>query len=212
MAEQKCNWIVFEGVDGSGKSTQAKLLAQFLKEQCYKVNLTREPGGTKEAEKIRALIMDPQVNCDPKIALCLFLADRALHIKRGIKPAIKENDFLICDRYEGSTFAYQCFAGNLPLSSVREFNNFITGSFAPDLTIVVDLPPEEALIRAQRNDVNHYDKRPLEYYQKVRDGFLQLAKMAAHHKPWVVIDGLGSIEEVHQNVLKCLQEQKMLPK
>jgi len=197
-------FICLEGGDGCGKSTQSKLLEKFLRDAGFKVVLTREPGGTKNSQKIRELIMNPEVNRNPKIALCLFLADRALHLEELVFPALSAGKIVICDRYEMSTMAYQSQAGGLDLDEVRRFNEYVTGGLIPDITILFDVPVEIGQTRKQNTEVerNHYDEAGLEFHRKLRRGYLELAKILPN---CVVVDATRTPEEIHQEVVDILK-------
>jgi len=206
MKEQG-KFIVFEGIDGSGKTTQAKVLAEALEEKGYEVFLTREPGGG--SEEIRRLIFNPEINKNPKIALCLFLADRGIHLERIISD-LKKGRIVICDRFEGSTFAYQSLVGGLDLKKVKEFNNFITEGFCSDLTILVDLEVGSAISRQEESTkkLTHYDSWDRGKQEELRKAYLKLAET---EKNWVVVNGRGTIKQVHQRILKILEQKQLLP-
>lgn len=195
-------FIVFEGGEGTGKTTQIKMLLDYLKSKNQKVFLTREPGGTDcpIAEKIRNLIKDPQ-NKDmvPKCELFLFLASRAQHVSQIINPHKEAGDIIICDRFFGSTLAYQHYArGLFELDEVKNLNNFATGGLIPDLTILLDIDPQVGLNRIQdRATQDRLDSEALAFHQKVRDGYLALSK---NEPNWVVINADQSIDEIHQQI------------
>lgn len=207
---ERGKFIAFEGIDGSGKTTQAKMLAKGLKTLGYDVVLTREPGGTEKGKAIRELALDKEVGGkDPKLALFLFLADRRLHLLEVIQPALGSGKIVICDRYEGSTLAYQVFAGGLDFKQVRAFNDYITDGLVPDLTIYLDVPVQIGRQRKAKQGIRltHYDKKEVAFRQKLRQGYLKLAKILPS---WVVIDGNGSPEEVHQRVVDVLRERGII--
>lgn len=204
---ERGKFVAFEGGDCSGKSTQAILLYEALKKQGNKVVLTAEPGGTESTLQIRSLLKNPTFNEDSKVALCLFLADRTLHITEVIKPSLDRGEIIICDRYEASTIAYQGFAGGLPVDEVKRFNDFMTGGLKPDLTILIDVSPQAARERAinYRFVQTIYDQESLDFYEKVREGFLYQASLSENKLTWEVIDGHQSIEGIHQKVLDTLK-------
>lgn len=171
--------------------------------------MTHEPGGTEAGKVIRALLFDKENNKDPRYALCLFLADRILHIQQIIEPAVKDGKIVICDRFQGSTFAYQSFAGNLDFQTVQTFNNFITGGLQPEVTILFDQLPEVGLSRKKNLGVesNHYDEQKLPFHQKLRNGYLQMAKIFPN---WVVVDATNSPEKIHQEVINLLKDRRII--
>jgi len=146
-------FIVVEGIDGSGKSTQVGLLAEWLREAGYHVTLTREPGGTALAERLRALILDHTITCSPRAELLMLLAARAQHVAEVIGPALAAGGIVICDRFTLSSLAYQGAGRGLPEQEILAANATATGGVTPDLTIVLDVPLATTLGRiGERQD------------------------------------------------------------
>ena len=144
-------FITFEGIDGCGKSTQLELAARRLKEEAFPVLVTREPGGTAIAEKIREILISPQnsemVN---ECELLLYLAARAQHVREKIIPALEQVFIVLCDRFQEATFAYQGFGRNIPLDLLKKINNFATGGLNPHLTFIFDISVELSCARIQK--------------------------------------------------------------
>ncbi len=176
----KGKFITFEGSEGSGKSTQSKLLSQYLKRRGLKVVYLREPGGTKISEKIRKILLDAKN--DSMAAKCetlLYMAARAQVVEKVIGPALKEGKIVICDRFLDSTLAYQGFGLGLNLGVIKYIGNFITYSVKPALTIFLDLPIQKGLgYRQLKKD--RIEKRSLAYHLRVRKGYLKLAHLEPH--------------------------------
>ena len=177
-------FIVFEGPDGSGKSTQAELLYKKLSDEGYSCVKTEEPGGTLEGEKIRDLLLNPEFNLCPKSELFLFLADRAEHVNRIINPGLNEGKIVICSRYIYSTLVYQGFARQImEIDFLKKINMFAVNDIEPDLVFYLDTIPEKGLSKARENSSQKYKFRDgdriemegVEFQQKVREGYLQLA-------------------------------------
>lgn len=195
-------FITFEGGDGSGKSTQIELLEDYFKEIGYKVYITREPGGTKIGEEIRKVILNKEYTemADQTEAL-LYAAARAQHVVEFILPKMKVNEIVICDRFVDSSLAYQGYARGLGVEQIRTINAFATGGLQPDLTILLDVSPEEGIDR--KSSQQNLDRLELEkkaFHQRVRDGYLMLSE--AERDRILVIDGLKTIEEIHEIVIK----------
>lgn len=196
-------FVSFEGGEGSGKSTQAKLLAEFLKAQGKEIVLTREPGGTELAEEIRALLLlKKQIN-DPLTELLLLSAARRDHVENLIKPALAEGKVVITDRFFDSSMVYQSYVKGLDPEILNKLIQISIGQFAPDVTFLIDIDVEVGLSRIANTralEMNHYDNQALEFHQKVRQGFLDLA----HKNPEriIIIDGSMDIEEVRKSVSK----------
>lgn len=194
-------FITLEGPEGSGKSTQVRLLADTLRNRGYDVLLTAEPGGDAVAQEIRAIVLHSKAKIVPEAELLLYLAARAQHVRHIINPAIDEGKIVISDRYADSSFAYQGYGRGIDIESLRCLNDFATGGLKPDLTILLDVPVELGLKRQQ--DRNRFEAESVEFHQRVRNGFLKLAKQEPDR--WVTIDASKEIEEVESLVIKVLE-------
>lgn len=193
-------FITFEGGEGCGKSTQIKLLAEYLRGQGEDVVLTREPGGSDGAEKIRELLLSERKNFSPKNEVLLNFAARLDHIERVINPAIAAGKTVLSDRFYDSTFVYQGIAQGVDWEFIEQVRNITIGDFAPDLTFVLDVEPEKALARAvARGDANHFEAMGLEFHRKIRDGFLSCSKVDPQR--FAVIDADVTIEQVHKKIV-----------
>jgi len=201
-------FITFEGLDFSGKSTQAKLLHEYLQDKKVKSVLLREPGGTKISEKIRNIILDRE-NSEmiPLTEFLLFSSSRAQLVSQVIKPNLEKNFIVICDRYYDSSEAYQGFGGKVNIKRIESVNDFATGGLKPDITFFIDISPSEAFIRAEsRNNVkDRIENKELSYYNKVYKGFKEIADK--NRKRVVVIDGRKSIEEIHSLVINNVNKK-----
>lgn len=176
-------FITLEGIDGSGKSTQAKLLYEHLQEKGCRVLLTREPGGTNLAEEIRRVILTPgKEEMDPMAEILLYAASRAQHVNNLIKPAIEAGQIVISERFVDSSLAYQGYGLGRDLHLIREINNLAIGDIWPDLTFLLDSAPETSGERLERRlkvngrDSDRIEKRGLSFQDRVRKGFLKLAE------------------------------------
>jgi dTMP kinase len=196
-------FITFEGIEGCGKSTQAKKLHEFFLNKKIPAILTREPGGTKAGEKIREILIDEKIEkLEAKTELFLNFAARLEHIEKLIKPALREKKTVISDRFFDSTFAYQGFAFGLDEKLISEVKKMTIGDFAPDITFLVDVPVDIAFKRIEgREGNNRYEKLGLDFHQKVRDGFLSLAGKNPRIK---IIDGTKNSDEVFSEIIKIL--------
>lgn len=196
-------FITFEGIEGSGKSTQAKKLHKFFLAQKVASVLTREPGGTPASEQIRAILIDENIEkLEAKTELFLNFAARLEHLEKLIKPALQENKTVISDRFFDSTYAYQGSAFGLDEKLIDEVKKMTIGDFVPDITFLIDVPVEIAFARiTTRSDNNRYEKFGSEFHQKVRDGFLYLAKKNPRFK---VIDGTKNPQEIFNEITQFL--------
>lgn len=201
----KYKFITFEGVEGCGKSTQSKLLRDYLQEKNNEVILTREPGGTKVAEEIREILVNGDVNkLDGVTEILLNFAARKDHVERLIKPALKENKIVISDRFFDSTFAYQGYGYQEDLDIIENIKKSSIGNFASDITFLIDIDVEETLKRvANRSDNNRYEDMDLEFHKKVRNGFLEIAQN--NKERFKIIDGRKSIEEIQKEIRGYLE-------
>ncbi|MYA27832.1 MAG: dTMP kinase [Nitrospira sp. SB0666_bin_27] len=178
-------FITFEGIEGSGKSTQAQALAQYLRDQGFEVVETREPGGTPMAEHIREVFLRParkQRSGDPLVPECevaLILAARSQHVANRLLPALEHGAVVICDRFSDSTLAYQGYGRGLPLAELRSLTRWAAKGLTPDATFLFDLPVSQGLRRRLNStDVNRLDHETAAFHQRVRNGFLSLAQQA----------------------------------
>ena len=204
--------IAFEGVEGAGKSTQLELLRQALEGRrggpgdrrggppvgrAREVVVTREPGGTPAGERIRALLLDPQVDLDPRAEALLFAAARAELVERVIRPALERGALVLCDRYLDSSLAYQGGARGLGQGPVEQVNRFATGGLLPDLVVLLDLDPADGLRRRSR-DPDRIEAQDLDFHRRVRQAFLDLA--AADPERFTVVDATAPVPEVAARV------------
>ncbi len=193
--------ITFEGIDNSGKSTQAKRLAAYLKRRGHEVLLVREPGGTKISEKIRKILLSAKNDkMSAQTELLLYEAARAQLVEEVILPALRRGMTVICDRFFDSTTAYQAYARGLDLNLVQRLNRLAAGGSIPNLTIVIDLPPQVALkrIKNNRKKPDRLEKEKLRFHKRVRHGYLAIAKKQPARVK--VIDGQKEIKKVWKKV------------
>jgi dTMP kinase len=192
-------FITFEGPDGSGKTTQAKLLVEFLQARGYPVLYTREPGGTEISEQIREIILSTRnKSMQSETEVLLFSAARAQIVAELIRPALAAGKLIICDRYADSTYAYQGYGLGLDLEALRAITKFATRGLVPNLTFYVDVPAEVGLARRHRGETNRLDLKNLEYHVRVRNGYLALAR--AEPQRFVVVDGTGTVDVVQATI------------
>ncbi|MFP6664334.1 MAG: dTMP kinase [Deltaproteobacteria bacterium] len=170
-------FITFEGIEGSGKSTQAARLADALKRAGHEVVTTREPGGTELGRKLRAILLEADaVAPTAETELFLYLADRAEHVSRLIRPALERGAVVICDRFSDSTLAYQAWGRGLDQEMVRSADLFARGGTAPGRTILLDLPVEDGLARArQTGPADRIEQETLAFHRRVQQGFHEIA-------------------------------------
>jgi dTMP kinase len=190
-------FISLEGVDGSGKSTQAGLLAAALGPETLQI---REPGGTEAAERIRTLLADPAVELDPLAELLLFLAARADLTAQVIRPALEDGRTIVSDRFADSSVAYQGAARGLGVGEVISLTDAATEGLWPDLTLLLRIDPEAGLARAEGND--RFEAEGLELQRAVAEAYDEIAQIASDRV--VVIDAEGPVEEVHKRVMDAV--------
>ncbi|MGI6565957.1 MAG: dTMP kinase [Limnochordia bacterium] len=213
-------FITLEGPDGSGKSTQAALLAEKLTEMGLSVLLTREPGGTPVGRRLREILLNPDVQLSVMTEVLLMAADRAQHVQEVIKPALENNMVVVCDRYVDSSLAYQGFGLLGDVSQVKAINEAAVEGVWPDLTILLDVEPEVGLRRHRQaasaagrpscsgraGGLDRIEQRDLEFHQRVRDGYHVLSTLYAQR--FVVIDTTGlEIETVAQIVWEAVEQR-----
>lgn len=210
----KACFIAFEGGEGAGKSTQAKLLAEALRARGVTVDVTREPGGTPGAEAIRALLLNPPEDSSwgPQAEALLFAAARSDHVAKRIRPAVSEGTWVVCDRYVDSSRAYQGGAGTLGDEAITGLHKFGSAGLRPDLTILIEVSPERTAQRLFERDGGETDAiagRGEAYHTQVAASFRALAD--ADPDGFAIISGDGAAQEVHQAILAAIDNRLGLP-
>jgi len=193
-------FITLEGVDGCGKTTQARLLAEWLVAQVPQpagVVLTRQPGGTAIGEQLRELVLSPQNHITPEAELFLYLADRAVHVAEVVVPALDRGCVVVCERYTDSTLAYQGYGRGLDLKLLRHLNEMATEGVTPDLTLVLNIPAAEVRLDASRLD--RLESAGGDFRERVADGFRALARGEPERVK--ILDGMQSIQAVHEQII-----------
>jgi dTMP kinase len=198
-------FITLEGPEGSGKSTHAPRLAEYLRSKGHDVLLTREPGGTSIGDQIRAILNDhANAAMEPRAEILLFCASRAQLIARMVRPHLERGFTVVCDRYADSTLAYQGYGRGLNLAQLKSISDFATDGLTPDITLLLDLPVEVGLARRRRSDSdwNRLDALEVDFHRRVRQGYLRLARRAP--KRWIRIDAGRDEEEVWSQILRSV--------
>ena len=196
-------FITFEGIDGSGKSTQLRLIAGDLRVRGFDVLTTFQPGGTPLGRRLREAFLETEENVHPMAELLLFAADRAQHVNFLIKPALEAGRIVISDRYADATAAYQGAGRGFDEKIINRVIKLATGGLKPDLTLFFDIPIEKAILRtsARTDDEtvkNRMDTETTEFYERVRNAYLKIAKSEPNR--FKIIEAGGSIEDVHAKV------------
>lgn len=197
-------FVTLEGPEGSGKTTQAELLADALRSLGLMTLLTREPGGDPVSEEIRKVLLDgPDHSVTDRTELFLYLAARAQHTERTVRPALNNGTIVICGRFIDSTVAYQGWGGGLDKDVIRKMNSVATGGLKPDLTFLLDIDVETGLRRQQQ--WNRMERKAVEYHQRVREGFLEEAKLSPERI--IVIDASADVDFIHRKILHYVAEK-----
>src|ERR1700722_18561910 len=203
-------FITLEGVEGSGKTTQAAILGDWLRKDGRLQTVTHEPGATRVGPTIRAIFLDPAVSLDVAAELLLVLADRAQHVREKLRPGIEAGEIVISDRYSDSTVAYQGYGRGFDLPLLRQLNQLATAGMIPDLTIVLDCPAEIGLartrerVKGQAHRFDRFESEVVEFHRRVRDGFLAIAKAEPHRVK--IVDSESSFENVAATILSAAHE------
>ncbi len=214
-------FITFEGLDGTGKSTQMRKLAAVLREAGHKVVETREPGGTPTAEKIRKVLLDSgTAGLAPLAEMALMFASRAQHIAEVIEPGLAGGAIVLCDRFTDSTEAYQGSGRKLGSEPVRELHRVLCGDLQPDLTILMDSDPHASVNRARRrnrktskassrgHDENRFEQETRAFFGRVRDGYMAIAKREPGRV--VIVDARGTPVQTHEKIVQVLSNRLAL--
>jgi dTMP kinase len=202
LTNLKSKFIVLDGPDGCGKSSQVGLLSQYLKKSGLKVSSFRDPGSTATGEKIRKILLDPANHISDRTELLLYMASRAQLWDECIGPALKNKNCVLLDRWLSSTCAYQGFAGGLGIAKVLDIAEHSLQRVWPDLTIILDVDLRTAKTRMKRG-LDRMEQKVIAYHKKVRAGFLELAEM---RDDIVVIDGSADKQTVHKRILQIIKK------
>ena len=216
MPPRRGRFITFEGLDGTGKSTQLALLADHLQKKGVEVVATRNPGGTPIGERVRSILLDSRTSgLSPLAEMGLMFADRAQHVEQVILPALAQGKFVLCDRYTDSSEAYQGYGRGLGSETVLAMHKLLCRDLWPELTILLQFGLESSLARArsrnqrkieaEQQDENRFEREDQDFYARVAHGFAEIAKRDAHRV--VVIDATGVIESSHQQIVRALEER-----
>ncbi|MBW2554119.1 MAG: dTMP kinase [Deltaproteobacteria bacterium] len=200
-------FITFEGIEGCGKTTQISFLKDFLEKKNCSVITTREPGGTKIGDKIRRILLDSEnSDIDIKTELLLYQASRAQHVKDVLRPALEQGCVVLCDRFTDATSVYQGFVQGISEDFLERLNQFTTDNLTPDLTVLIDCPVEIGLKRTEdRTKItnqevceNRFEEKSVDFHQKVRLGYLQIAERNSNR--FHIVDGREGISAVHREI------------
>jgi dTMP kinase len=208
-------FMTFEGLDFSGKSTQAKRLIEKLRAEALPgdnrirhVQFIREPGGSSISERLREILLDRKnLELNDVAELLLFSASRAQVVQQVILPALQRGEHVLCDRYVDSTTAYQGYGRGLDLHSVRQINRFATSGLVPDVTILLEITPDEILRRKERAGIgfDRMENSGREFYERVRNGYREIAGLEPGR--FVVVDGMAPVENVEKEIWNALQRR-----
>jgi dTMP kinase len=198
-------FVTFEGVEGGGKSTQVRLLASRLAGQRVPLLVSREPGGSPLADRVREILVGPEAEgLDPKTELLLVMAARSHHVENVLRPALDEGRLVICDRFTDSTICYQGAGRGIDRDTIDLLNGYSTGGLTPDITFLIDVQVEDGLARLARPDrkLDRFEQQDVEYHRRVRDCYLELAASAPDR--FVVVRGDRPVDEVGEDVYRAL--------
>lgn len=203
---QNGKFITFEGTDGSGKTTQIKLLEEYLKNKGYEVVFTREPGGTKVSELIRDIILDPEnTEINPLTEMILYSASRAQLVAQVIKPAIKAGKIIICDRFIDSSYAYQGYGRGIDLKMIAEVNRVAVDGVSPDVTFFMDVNPEIAIKRRiNESDADRIEQEKIDFHRRVYEGYKKMALLFPDRI--VAINASKPIDQISNQINKYIDD------
>jgi dTMP kinase len=206
-------FISFEGIEGSGKTSHIRSTAEFLRNKGHDCVITREPGGTRIGEKIRAILLDPlSKGMDPLTELLLYTADRAQHVSECVLPLLAAGKTVLCDRYFDATIAYQGYARGIDIGLLEKIHCLLFENLKPDLTILLDLPVEMGLARAWKQidkgtrnyEETRFEEETLTFHKKVCFGYLEIARLEPER--FCIIDASEKEQEVQEEIIKTLSD------
>jgi dTMP kinase len=201
--ESDGSFITFEGIEGCGKSTQAKMLYEHLVEAGFAVVPTREPGATAIGRVLRETLLSTEFpEMDPRSELLLFAASRAQHVMEVLHPSLAAGKIVVCDRYVDSTIAYQAYGRGLPVTEARRISDWASSGLMPDLTFLLDLPVERALERLRPGEMDRIELADVDFHRRVREGFLSLA--AFYPERFHVLDATQPAKTIHIQVIAAV--------
>ncbi len=206
-------FITFEGIEGSGKTSQVRSTMEFFRDKGHDCVITREPGGTRIGEKIRAILLDPlSKDMDPLTEFLLYTADRAQHIRECVLPLLAAGKTVLCDRYFDATLAYQGYARGIDIRLIEKIHCLLFENLKPDLTILLDLPAEIGLSRAwkqinkgtRNNEETRFEEETLSFHEKVRSGYLAIARLEPER--FRIIDASEKEKDVRDKIIRILSD------
>jgi dTMP kinase len=205
-------FISFEGIEGSGKTTQISMLSDHLCARGRSVQLTREPGGTLIGDQVRKILLDPaNAALDPRAELLLYAAGRAQHLAELIRPALEAGTIVLCDRFSDATLAYQGYGRGLDLDLIENLDRLVTGGMRPDLTILLDIDASTGLARARGRNSRHgleaearFENERLPFHERVHRGYLELAKQEPGR--FRVVDASPRPEEIQKEIRRIVDQ------
>jgi dTMP kinase len=209
----KGTFITFEGIEGSGKSTQIVLLANYLTARGVRHVLTREPGGTLIGNQIRKILLDPANSAlDPAAELLLYAASRAQHLREIIMPALAGGAIVLCDRFSDATLAYQGYGRGLDIEMIRELDRIVTAGMRPDLTLLFDIDAASGIARARGRNNSHgleaearFENEELAFHERVKQGYLAL--VVQEPERFQVLDASSPVEAIQAKVTEIVEER-----
>jgi dTMP kinase len=207
MAKEQGRFLTFEGNEGAGKTTLIQALEQRLSERGIPILRTREPGGVALAEKVRSWVLEE--NMKEETEALLYLAARAEHVARVIKPALLRGTWVLCDRYTDSTLAYQGYGRGIDLATLQTLNTFATKGLVPDITFLLVVEPELGLRRAK--EIHRFEKEALAFHEKVRDGFLTLARQEPQRFELLDTNNMNPLETLESTMIRLEQRFSLGP-
>jgi dTMP kinase len=213
MTETRGRFLTIEGIEGVGKTTQVARLSHYLAERGIDHVVTREPGGTPYAEKIRDLVLRPRDETLPPAAeLLLMFAARAVHLANQIEPVLNAGRWVVCDRFTDATYAYQGAGRGMSQADIRFLETLVQGALRPDLTLLLDVPVDVGLERSRQRDAggvrDRFDSEQAEFFERVREGYLSRAR--AEPRRMAIIDAVASMDEVTRRMTKVLESRSWI--